>query len=65
MRKITIIIIIIIIIILIIIKIITYIALTLSGGRAQKCNKTKSLIIFKSRGHTGQGHHQFEGPLTI
>ena len=31
----------------------TSIALTSSGGRAQKRNKTKSLMIFKSRGHTG------------
>ena len=29
------------------------IALKSSGARAQKRNKTKSLIIFKSRGHTG------------
>ena len=32
---------------------ITYIAVKSSGARAQKRNKTKSLIIFKSRGHTG------------
>ena len=31
----------------------TSIALKSSGGRAQKRNKTKSLMIFKSRGHTG------------
>ncbi len=28
-------------------------ALKSSEARAQKCNKTKSVIIFKSRGHTG------------
>ena len=32
---------------------ITSIALKSSGARAQKRNKTKSLIIFKSRGHAG------------
>ena len=32
---------------------ITSIALQSSGARAQKRNKTKSVIIFKSRGHTG------------
>ena len=32
---------------------ITSIALKSSGVQAQKRNKTKSLIIFKSRGHTG------------
>ena len=32
---------------------ITSIALKSSEARAQKRNKTKSVIIFKSRGHTG------------
>ena len=32
---------------------ITFIALISSGARARKRNKTKSLIIFKSRGHRG------------
>ena len=40
-------------IIIIIILNITYIALKSSGARAQKRNKTKSLIIFKSRGNIG------------
>ena len=44
---------------------ITSIALKSSGARAQKRNKTKSLNIFKSRGHTYRGHHQFNGPPTI
>ena len=44
---------------------ITSIALKSSGARARKRNKTKSLIIFKSRGHNYRGHHQFEGPPTI
>ena len=30
---------------------ITSMALKSSGARARKCNKTKSLIIFKNRGH--------------
>ena len=57
---------IIIIIIIIIIKInITSIALTSSGDRARKRNKTKSSIKFKSRGHTGvvismRGRRQFK-----
>ena len=37
----------------IIIIMITSIALKSSGARTQKCNKTKSLLILKSRGHTG------------
>ena len=32
---------------------ITSMALKSSDTRAQKCNETKSVIIFKSRGHTG------------
>ena len=39
---------------------ITSIALKSSGARAQKRNKTKSVIIFKSRGHN-RSHHQFKG----
>ena len=40
-------------VIIIIIIYITSIALKSSGALAQKRNKTKSLFIFKSRGHTG------------
>ena len=41
------------VIIIIIIINITSIALKSSGAQARKRNKTKSLIIFKSRGHIG------------
>ena len=39
-------------------------ALKSSKDRAQKRNKTKSLIIFKRRGHTGV-IISFKGPPTI
>ena len=51
-------------IIIIIIIIITSMALKSSEARAQKRNKTKSVIIFKSRGHTGV-IISFKGPATI
>ena len=46
-------------------KYITSIALKSSGIRARKRNKTKSLIIFKNRGHIGviisiRGRRQFK-----
>ena len=43
---------------------ITSMALKSSEARAQKRNKTKSVITFKSRGHTGV-IISFEGPPTI
>ena len=43
---------------------ITSMALKSSEARAQKLNKTKSVIIFKSRGHTGI-IISFKGPPTI
>ena len=43
---------------------ITSMVLKSSEARAQKCNKTKSIIIFKSRGHTGI-IISFKGPPTI
>ena len=43
---------------------ITSMALKSSEARAQKRNKTKSVIIFKSRGHTGV-IISFKGPPTI
>ena len=43
---------------------ITSMALKSSEARAQKRNKTKSVIIFKSREHTGITI-SFEGPPTI
>ena len=43
---------------------ITSMALESSEARAQKRNKTKSVIIFKSRGHTGI-IISFKGPPTI
>ena len=43
---------------------ITSMALKSSEARAQKRNKTKSVIIFKSRGHTGI-IISFKGPPTI
>ena len=41
------------IIIIIIIIIYNFYSAQILGARAQKRNKTKSLIIFKSRGHAG------------
>ena len=43
---------------------ITSMALKSSEARAQKRNRTKSVIIFKSRGHTGV-IISFKGPPTI
>ena len=43
---------------------ITSMALKSSEARAQKRNKTKSVIIFESRGHTGI-IISFKGPPTI
>ena len=43
---------------------ITSMVLKSSEARAQKRNKTKSVIIFKSRGHTGV-IISFKGPPTI
>ena len=43
---------------------ITSMALKSSETRAQKRNKSKSVIIFKSRGHTGI-IISFKGPPTI
>ena len=43
---------------------ITSMGLKSSEARAQKSNKTKSVIIFKSRGHTGV-IISFKGPPTI
>ena len=43
---------------------ITSMALKSSEARAQKRNKTKSVIMFKSRGHTGI-IISFKGPPTI